>query len=223
MYYLQKSSISENIIDLFHKERYEPLILTIMNLSKVVFPEEYEYVENQSKGECDYLGKTSHNKYDAKLPFLPQQVELLTNGKKHGPLIKTWIKELYDEAFEYQPLKMREDPSFSVKDTKLYRILEKAVQQDSSEENLVFFFPFPVVPAIPHPLLDITSNFLTRIYSELNKDYDFTLRSLYVIHASQLRGVLTLRNLKTRETEHLPFSAFDEYFSYNIESVFTNQ
>lgn len=219
MYYQQKNCISKNIIELFHKENYEPLILSVMNSSKHIFPEDYEYVTVQSNGECDYLGKMSQDKYDAKLPFLPHQVEMLTDGIKHEPMIKEWLEEIMNEAAEFQPIKQREDTSYSVRYTKLFKVFEKAVSDDNIDESLIFFFPFPVVPTIPSPLLDITSNFLSHIFSELCKTYDFRQRSVFVIHPSLVKNLLALRNLKTREIEYLQFNDFEPYFSYSIDDI----
>ena len=81
MFYYQKISISPNIIKLFQDRNDEALVLSLMNSSKIVFPEEYEAVHDQSHGECDFIGKESNKKFDAKLPFLTQQISMLTNGK----------------------------------------------------------------------------------------------------------------------------------------------
>ncbi len=85
------SSISNNIIRLFQRHRYEKYLLEIINASTHVFPGNYETQVKQSNGECDSYEINSKEKYDAKLPFLPEQVKLLTSGNEHTPEIGKWI------------------------------------------------------------------------------------------------------------------------------------
>lgn len=220
MIYSQKICISPNIIELFQKDNYEALVLSIMNSSSTVFPEEYESVKDQSHGECDYIGKNSKAKFDAKLPFLPQQVKMLTNGKKHSPQIKKWLEDIHDETVEFQPLKLREDPSYTVKGTRLFEIMSKAIQKDKADENIIFFFPFPVVPAFHDSIfLDRTSNFLSKIFDLLKEEFDFSKRAIYVIHPSLKMNCLALRNLNTRDIEYVECSALEQYISFEIVSI----
>ncbi len=48
MFYKQKICISPNIIKLFQDRNDEALVLSLMNSSAIVFPEEYEPVLDQS-------------------------------------------------------------------------------------------------------------------------------------------------------------------------------
>lgn len=213
----QRITISQNIIELFQKRNYEKLVLSIMNSSIVIFPEEYEPVKNQSHGECDYIGKTTKTKFDAKLPFFPEQIELLTNGKKHSPQIHKWLEEVQNETVEFNPLIFREDPTYNVKNTRLFKIIQKAVERDKPDENIVFFFPFPVVPTLHDTVfLDKTSNFLTMIYDLLKTEFDFSQRTIYVIHPSLKMNCLALRNLNTRTIEYLKCSELEQYISFEI-------
>lgn len=224
MFYYQKISISPNIIKLFQDGNDETLVLSLMNSSKIVFPEEYEAVHDQSHGECDFIGKTSNKKFDAKLPFLQQQISMLTNGKKHGPQIQKWLEEIHDEIVEFNPLKFREDPSYTVKGTCLYEIMKEAIIRDKVDESIIFFVPFPVVPTVHDPVfLDKTSNFLTKIYDALQEDCDLSQRSIYVIHPSIEKNIIALRNLSTNEIEYLECNALEEYISFEVFNVFPHK
>ncbi|MDE5763405.1 MAG: hypothetical protein K2I00_00345 [Ruminococcus sp.] len=224
MLYSQKISISPNIIKLFQKDKYENLVLSIMNSSTIVFPEEYDGVKEQAHGECDYIGKTSKAKFDAKLPFLSQQIALLTDGKKHGPQIQKWLEEMYTETIEFQPLRFREDPAYTVKSTRLFKIIENAILRDKDDENIIFFVPFPVVPTFHDPIfLDKTSNFLTKIFDVLKEEFDFSQRTVYVIHPSSEKNIMALRNLNTREIEYLECGALEQYISFSIVGVFPDK
>ena len=223
MRYSKKICISPNIIELFQKNKYESMVLSIMNSSSTIFPEEYAWIKEQSHGECDYIGKTSKAKFDAKLPFLPQQIALLTDGKKHGPQIQKWLEEVHNECIEFQPLKIREDPAYTVKQTRLFEIMKKAVERDKDDENIIFFVPFPVVPTLHDPIfLDKTSNFLTKIFDELQEECDFSQRVIYVIHPSLEKNIMALRNLNTREIEYVKCNSLEQYLSYEIVEVFPN-
>lgn len=84
-------TVSKNFIDLFQNHEYEHHVLYMMKESQSVFPGEY-MVKEQSHGECDFIEVNSNTKYDAKLPFLKNQLELLTDGKRHKPQIEEWLK-----------------------------------------------------------------------------------------------------------------------------------
>ena len=224
MFYYQKISISPKIIKLFQERNDEALVLSLMNSSTIVFPEEYEAVHDQSQGECDFIEKRSNTKFDAKLPFLPHQISMLTDGKKHGPQIQKWLEEMNAETVEFNPLRYREDSSYTVKDTRLYGIMKEAIIRDKVDENIIFFFPFPVVPTVHDPVfLDKTSNFLTKIYDALKEDCDLSQRSIYVIHPSIEKNIITLRNLSTKEIEYLECNALEEYISFDIFDVFPHK
>ena len=80
--------VSKEIIKLFQNQRYEQYVFHLMEKSNVVFPGEYEIVQEQPHGECDFMEKNTEEKYDAKFPFLPEQIKLLTTGKNILP--KLW-------------------------------------------------------------------------------------------------------------------------------------
>lgn len=66
--------------DLLKKKVYEPLILKIMNESNIIFRESYEYVENQSHKESDFVSNTGVM-YDAKILFYNTQCQALAINK----------------------------------------------------------------------------------------------------------------------------------------------
>ncbi len=139
MIMLHEMKISKNFIELFQNQRYEQYVFHLMKKSQIVFPGEYGIVEAQSHGECDFIEKTTGEKYDAKLPFLPEQIELLTTGKKHSPQIKQWIKEMQEEASDFDILDIREN-RYDITKTKLFLIMKNAILKDKPDENIIFFF-----------------------------------------------------------------------------------
>lgn len=48
-------AFSEKMIDGLKSKVYEKFVLSLMNASESVFPHKYEYIEQQSHGECDFI------------------------------------------------------------------------------------------------------------------------------------------------------------------------
>ena len=90
-------TVSKDLITLFSSKAYERYAFEIVLLSKSVMRGPFEWIDQQSHGECDFFNSDTKEKYDFKLPFMPEQIELLTNGKKHEPLILEWLTQLRKE------------------------------------------------------------------------------------------------------------------------------
>lgn len=216
-------SVSDKLIQLFQHHEYEKYVLDLMNLSESVFPNKYKAVIEQSHGECDFIDVDTLVKYDTKLPFSTEQVKLLTSGKKHPPKIKEWIEELLDEASEYDLNELRQNPEPDLTNEKLYKIMkEKITANKALDENLVFFFPFPIVTSVPGSIfLQFASDYLTFIYEELKKDEEIDLsnRSIYAIYPSSQKNVFTLRNLSSYHNEYVYYNKFEYFFSHEVTNV----
>lgn len=63
----ETATIYDSFKTLIKSGNYEKLILDIMNASTKIFPNQYEHVENQSNGECDFIDISTRKKYDVKL------------------------------------------------------------------------------------------------------------------------------------------------------------
>ena len=114
-------TVSNNLIELFRNHEYEHYVLSFMNKSKKVFPGEYVMMKEQSHGECDFIEVNSNAKYDAKLPFLRKQIELLTDGKRHKPQIEEWIKTMHAEASDFNPLYIRNNKDYDIAESNFKR------------------------------------------------------------------------------------------------------
>ena len=128
-------TVSKNFIELFQNRKYEQFVFSLMQKSKTVFPGTYEIVQEQSHGECDFIEKNTREKYDAKLPFLPEQIKLLTDGKKHNPKVMEWIDDMREEASAFDIMAIRNN-TYNITDTKLYKIMKNAVLKDKPDEVL---------------------------------------------------------------------------------------
>ena len=208
--------ISDRLIEIFNKNVYEKAVLELMNRSRKVFPGMYTSVEHQSEGECDFIDALSGEKYDAKLPFFSNQVEMLTNGKRHKPEIEGWIRELHEEASEFNPIKIRDDPMY-VRKTKLYKIMEQQLKKDKEDENIVFFIPFPIVMATEEGrFLQFASDYLNAIYDCLEKEVNVNGRNIYAIWLSSERNQYVLRRLNSYAPEFIYYDGLSSYFSCEL-------
>lgn len=86
--------IKENYKELLDKSIYELLLCEIMNESKIVFPDKYKQILEQSNGESDFVSDNGEF-LDAKLLFYSQQA---LNIKKHD--IDNFMKSIQTEQNE---------------------------------------------------------------------------------------------------------------------------
>ena len=191
-----------------------------MNISQHIFPEEYDIVEKQAHGECDFLGKSSNKKYDTKIPFEEKQIKLLTSGKRHGPQILEWIKQLQDEGADYNPLELRDNPSYDIANTRLYKVMKTLIERDKKDENIVFFLPYPMVLSIESSIfLQFCGDFLRAIYDRMIRDIDLSEREIFIIYPSSEKNKFVLRNLGNWRIEYIYYEKMEEYFTYEVVNI----
>ena len=77
----QQAVLSEKLKTFIQSGNYESYVLELMNLSKIVFPAQYERNPIQSAGECDFFDVKTHEKYEAKLPFDKKFASLCDKGE----------------------------------------------------------------------------------------------------------------------------------------------
>ena len=209
--------VSNRFVEVFNKNVYENVVLDLMNKSKKVFPNQYTKIEQQSHGECDFVDALSGKKYDAKLPFLPNQIKMLTDGKEHKPEIEKWIRELHEEASDFNPIRIRDDPTYDIRNTELYRIMKQQLEKDKGDENIVYFIPFPIVLAINGAsFLQFASDYLHAIYDCLAKEVGIGDRNIYAIWLSSEKNCYVLRRLNSHCPEFIQYDGLSSYFSCEL-------
>ena len=213
-------TVSNNLIELFDKNNYEKHVLEIMNNSKIIFPNSYIEVSNQSQGQCDFIDFVTNEKYDAKLPFLPEQVRLLTDGKKHKPEIFEWIKEMHDEATQFSPLSLRDNPHHT-ESTKLYNIMRNQILRDKTDENIVFFLPYPISLSVKDSVfLQFASDYISLIFEKLKTEIDLIDRCIYAIYPSSEKNTFVLRcSNNSCYREYIYYDKMEQFFSHEIVDV----
>lgn len=213
-------TVSNHLIDLFRNHEYEHYVLYLMKESQSVFPGEYKMVNEQSHGECDFIEVNSNTKYDAKLPFLKNQLELLTDGKRHKPQIEKWIKIMQAEASDFDPLAIRNNRNYDITETQLYQIMKEAILRDKVDENIIFFLPYPISLSISGSIfLQFCTDYLKAIYNKLTDDIGLNGRKIFVIYPASEKNQFALRDLSTNHTEYMICAELEKYFSFEVVNV----
>lgn len=213
-------TVSNNLIELFRNHEYEQYILSFMNKSTKVFPGEYEMVKEQSHGECDFIDVNSKLKYDAKLPFIEEQIELLTDGKRHKPQIEKWINTMCAEASDFNPLYIRNSKDYDIAETQLYQIMKKAILRDKIDEHIIFFLPYPISISISESiLLQFCTDYLKAIYDRLINDICLNGRKIFAIYPASEKNQFALRDLSIYKTEYIFCDELEKYFSCEVLNV----
>ena len=212
--------ISNDLLALFNKNNYEAYVLDIMNISKTLFPNTYSMVTDQSEGQCDYIDTITEEKFDAKLPFRDEQIELLTDGKKHKPEIEKWINEMHIEAAEYDPIFLRDNPD-SIENLKLYTIMKEQILRDKEDENIVFFLPYPVSLSFESSIFSqFASDYISLIFDRLKEKFDLEERTVYIIYPSSEKNKYVLRSTNdSYYKEYVSYDKIGKYFSYEVVDV----
>lgn len=213
-------SVSNDFIELFNKKNYESFVLDLMNLSNTVFPNSYSMVEDQSAGQCDYTDTVTNAKFDAKLPFQQEQVYLLRNRREHAPEITKWIEEMRNEAAQFDPFSLRDNPHHT-ENTKLYKIMRDQILRDKADENIVFFLPYPVSLAFKDSVcLQIASDYISMIFDQLKTEIDLNDRCIYIIYPSSEKNQFVLRySRNSYYKEYVDYDKMEKFFSYEVVGV----
>jgi hypothetical protein len=191
-----------------------------MKESQSVFPGEYEMVKEQSHGECDFIEVNSNTKYDAKLPFLKNQLALLTDGKRHKPQFEEWIKLMQAEASDFDPWVIRNNKDYDIAETKLYQIMKESILRDKIDEHIIFFLPYPISLSISGSIfLQFCTDYLKAIYNRLTDDICLNERKIFVIYPASEKNQFALRDLSTYHIEFIFCGDLEKYFSYEVVNV----
>lgn len=171
-------------------------------------------VEEQHAGQCDYVEVESGVKFDAKLPFICKQGKLI--GSNHHDF-KKWLELMQKEESEFG-----EDIVVSrgnnIASLELYKIMHERILSLETDENAIFFFPYPIVQDCKEfDFLHGMSDFLDTIFKELKRNNEIGSRNVFVIYPA-LDGNVVLRCLNDNRREFLRYDGFDEFITYQLKS-----
>lgn len=174
--------LKDNYSELIKKEKYEIVLLQIINQSKHVFLEKYDYIETQSNGESDYIGQLTQRKMDAKILFETKICHLISQG---GNKIVEWLGRIANLSGEtYEVVKNHKELK-RMKDTKLYIEFLDRISKINDDEDGLIFIPFCLTSNIEGSIVDYLSSdvfdiiFQNLVYFDLNKMLG---KSIYIVY-----------------------------------------
>ena len=125
--------------------------------------------------------------------------------------------ELLNEALEFQYCFVG-DQKKPIIELNLFKKIKNNISKTKTDENVIFFIPYPIVIDFEgFPLVGVC-DLLKKIYSELVANTDIYGKHLYAIYISFDRKMV-LRNLETDEREYLQFPEIQHYVDYNIKYI----
>lgn len=213
----QKAVLSEKLKSFIQSGNYESYVLELMNQSKTVFPGQYERNPIQSAGECDFFDTATREKYEAKLPFDKKEGELICRRDSD---LKKWLEFMMDEEAEFGEKIIENRGKYKITDLRLYKTLEKRLNDVQQDENAIILFPCPITLDIEPVegclnLLGMTSDILSSIFSQLVGNNVVGDRKVYAIYPSMDEKIV-LRCLNTDTREYLVFDRLKEIFEYSF-------
>ena len=208
------STIHNEVKDIIKSGNYEKIILDLMNASKEIFPSRYTHLDNQAHGECDFVDVVTGEKFDAKIPIDTRQGQMIGSRKGDVGALTT---EFHNEALEFQYCFVG-DQKKPITELNLFKKMKNNISKTKSDENVIFFIPYPIVFDFEGFPLVGASDLLKKIYRELSATTDTSKKHLYVIYISFDRKMV-LRNLETDKREYLQFPEMQHYVDYNIKHI----
>ena len=211
------ATISNSFKTFLQSGNYESAILKLMNESSRVFPHSYGHNDNQSHGECDFISYEGDEKrlvkYDAKLPFDKKEGALICSKK--ADFIK-WFDFMISEASEFNSCMIRNRGIHNVNEIQLYRTIDKRLATIKEDENVIFFFPYPITHDGEGMFFtQLASDILSAIFDQLNREGKVGARKIYVIYPS-MDQKLALRCLNNNIREFLPSAEISQHISYEF-------
>lgn len=204
------ATISDSFREILKRQRYEELVLTIMNRSQSLIGNlPLSRVTEQSNGEPDYMD-TKGNKYDVKLLLDSNQGALIGERKND---LQLWFKSMIDECEEYNGCIKNRD-IMNIQNTQLYGILKNRLSSVKSDEIAIMFCPYPIVDDYQHSVFtQFATDFLQAVINELEVEIN-ACQEVYFLCPSMEKGIMVLREANTRIREYIDAPEIDEYISY---------
>lgn len=198
-----KESFSPDFKLIRKKEYYEPIILKIMNDSKIVFPSNYSQITEQSHGEADFIDNWNKQKYDAKLLFENELCQLLS---------KEQYSDFVKEASNYFGVDYINIRDTGPDNEPLYIEMKKRIESLKPDEHGILFLPLPVLLCSPDSIFsDICSDQIDWFFSEMK-----TKKTVYFIGMTIEQYIVIKKLGSYSRTEYLANNYFDKWIDSQI-------
>ena len=208
---LVKASLSENFGQLINKDIIEPIIVSLMNQSQTVFPGKYHRVLSQSMGECDFVDISTGSKFESKLPLTKKQGALI-GSRNHD--YRKWMQSMNEIESEFSDCMNGTNGLVNIEKLELYQIMHQRLTTVEEDENVIFFFPYPIVlDAEDLATLAFCGDLLSYVFTELCKCGCVGSRDVYAIYPS-IDSKVVLRRMKTDMREYISYTELDHFVKY---------
>jgi hypothetical protein len=210
--------VSDKYDKLIKKESYEPIILKIMNESKIIFPGSYVHILEQSNGESDYKNIDTGEFFDVKVLFSSDICHSISNKSTD------WISIISDISSEnYYAImnsKNKNEMLNKIYDSKICSEYIKRLESIKPFEKCILFSPFPIT-------MELSTSIVTNIMSSTDhlvikaiKKYNPKIidnKEIYIIYPN-LENKIIIRKLfdgikLVFDIEFLDISIINEYIS----------
>lgn len=191
---------------------YEKVILSILNQSKKLLPNNFKHNDTQFNGECDFVDLTNNDKYDAKLLFTKKQGELI--GSKNSDYEK-WIQSMREMELEFGDF-IEKRGKIPIETLKVYKVMEKRLMSVKEDENIILFIPYPIVLDCPNSVFtQLTGDILSNVFSKLVANKKVGERKVYFIYPC-IDNCIVLRYMNTGTREYFSAEILKPYINYDI-------
>ena len=191
------------------KSRASKSATTVGSIKKL-----FTHLDNQAHGECDFVDVVTGEKFDAKIPIDKRQGQMIGSRKGDVGALTT---EFHNEALEFQHCFVG-DQKKPITELNLFKKMKNNISKTKSDENVLFFIPYPIVFDFEGFPLVGASDLLKKIYRGLSATTDTSKKHLYAIYISFDRKMV-LRDLETDKREYLQFPEMQHYVDYNIKHI----
>ncbi len=206
--------ITDKFRDLIKRQKYEEYVLLILNRSRIIMGDKrFERKKDQSHGECDYEDDYG-NKYDAKLLIHETQGRLLGERKNE---IEKYLNDIQKEEEVFYNY-IAEENLDNIHDIRLSQVMYERLLSLNSDENAVFFMPFPMVSDFEVSYtMSGTMDYIDVSFTELEDDKLVKEREIYFIYPS-MDGKWVLRD-KQHNREFIEMPELDAIIKVNTCEV----
>ena len=208
-------TIDKSFRSLIQKHNYEKYVLDITSKSQMIFREiKFTHIENQAHSESDFIDSNGLH-YDTKLLF-DKKLGALVGEPKND--FNVWLQAMLDEKTEFGESIMKRDLSF-LPTTRLYKVMKERLASVETDENVIFFIPFPIVDEYKESLfLQCTTDFLQAVYQQLVDEGMVGNRQVFFIYPSGDSHEYVLRDADRRR-EYITCEELDDFIKFETRIV----
>ena len=208
------ATISDSFKTLIKKDNYEKLIFELLKNSTKLFPNQYKHIATQSHGECDFLDLKTKEKYDAKLPITTKQGKWIGSNNAR---FEKWLESMINECSEYSEKRIKQrELQNNTEDLELYKTIKEKIEKDKEDENIIFFFPYPIVVESSEGIYgQFALDVLSSIFNDLKENDIVKNRKIYAVYPT-IDNKICIRLLNTLVREWFSSEKLNDYIKYDF-------